>query len=61
MKPLGRDHPLGMASPLNYAANNGGKIKGPSNKEAGLDVSHQPCFPTRGGERTFSLTSPFIG
>jgi len=48
MKPIGRDHQLGMASPLNYAADKSGKIKSPSKKEAGLDVSHQPWFPARG-------------
>jgi len=43
-----------MTSPLNYAANKSGKIKSPSKKEAGLDVSHQPWFPTRGrGENSF--------
>jgi len=40
MKPTGWDHQLGMTSPLNYAANKGGKIKSPSKKEAGLDISH---------------------
>ena len=61
MKPSGRDHQLGLASPLNYAAIQSGKIKSPSKKEAGLDVSHHALVPARGGERIFFLTSSFIG
>ena len=38
-----------------------GKIKSPSKKEAGLDVSHHALVPARGGERIFFLTSSFIG
>jgi hypothetical protein len=62
MKPSSRDPQLGLASPLNYAANKSGKIKikSPSQKEAGLDVSHQPWLPARGRERLFFLTSSFI-
>jgi hypothetical protein len=61
MKPSSRDYPLGLASPLNYAAIQNGNIKSPSMKEAGLDVSHHALFPAREGEIFFSLTSSFIG
>jgi hypothetical protein len=64
MKPSSRDPQLGLASPLNYAANKSGKIKikSPSKKERqGLDVSHQPWLPARGRERLFFLTSSFTG
>jgi len=60
MKPVSWDKQLGLASPLETAASQSGKIKSPSNKEAGLDVT-TPWFPARGGERIFSLTSSFIG
>jgi len=55
MKPTGRDHPLKTASRLNYAANMSGKIKSPSKKEAGLDVSHQPWFSREGKGENFFL------
>ena len=61
MKPLGRDHPLGMASPLNYAAIQSGNIKGPSNKEAGLDANHHVLVSREGRGENFLLTSSFIG
>jgi hypothetical protein len=61
MKPSSRDHQLGLASPLNYAAIQSGNIKSSSKKEAGLDVSHHAPVSARGGERIFFLTSPFIG
>jgi hypothetical protein len=60
MKPLSRDHQLGLASPLNYAAIQS-KIKSPSKEEAGLDVSHHALVPAGGGERIFFLTSSFTG
>ena len=53
MKPSSRDHQLGLASPLNYLANQSGNIKSPSKKEAGLDVSHQALVSREGrGETT---------
>jgi hypothetical protein len=59
MKPSSRDHQLGLASPLNYAANQSGNIKNPSKKEAGLDVSHQALVSREGrGENCF-LDIPF--
>ena len=62
MKPLNKEN-LGSASPLNYAANQSGNIniKGPSKKEAGLDVSHQALVSREARGETFFLTSPFIG
>jgi hypothetical protein len=55
MKPLSWEK-LGLASPLESAASQSGKIKSPSNKEAGLDVSHHTLVSRegRGGERIFS-------
>src|ERR1700739_1623641 len=63
MKPSSRDPQLGLASPLNYAANKSGKIKikSPSQKEAGLDGSDAPWLRARGRERLFFLTSSFTG
>jgi len=59
MKPSSRDHQLGLASPLNYVANQSGNIKSPSKKEAGLDVSHQALVSREGrGENCF-LDIPF--
>ena len=46
-----------MASPLNYAAIQSGKSKNPSNKEAGLDVSHHVLVSREGRGEYFSLTS----
>jgi hypothetical protein len=54
MKPSSWDYPLGLASPLHYAAIQSGKIKIPSKKEAGLDVSHHVLIPRGEGERIFS-------
>src|SRR5215467_3812843 len=56
MTPSSRDHQLGLASPLNYAANQSGNIniKSPSKKEPGLDVSHQALVSREGrGEKFF--------
>ena len=59
MKPSSRDHQLGLASPLNYAAIQSGKIKSSSKKEAGLDVSHHALVSREGmGENSF-LDIPF--
>jgi hypothetical protein len=55
MKPLAQGEQLGLASPLKYAATQGGKTKSPSNKEAGLDAIHQSCVPSRGTEKNFFL------
>ena len=60
MKPSSRDYQLGLASPLNYAAIQSGNIKIPSNKEAGLDVSHHALVSREGRGENFSLTSSFI-
>ena len=63
MKLSSRDPQLGLASPLNYAANQSGKIKSkaPLRRRQGLDVSHHPQVPARGRGRIFFLTSSFIG
>ena len=61
MKPSSRDSQLGLASPLNYAAIQNGNIKSPSNKEAGLDVSHHALVSREGRGESFFLTSPFTG
>jgi hypothetical protein len=61
MKLLRWDKQLGLASPLNYAAIQSGKTKSPSNKETGLDVSHQARISPEGREESFFLTSSFIG
>ena len=55
MKPSSRDYPLGLASPLNYAAIQSGNIKNPSNKEAGLDVSHHTLVSREGRRENFFL------
>jgi hypothetical protein len=57
MKPSSRDQQLGLASPLNYAANQSGNIniKSPSKKEAGLDVSHQALVSREGRRENFFL------
>ena len=55
MKPSSRDYPLGLASPLQYAAIQNGNIKNPSNKEAGLDVSHHALVSLEGRGETFFL------
>ena len=60
MKPLSWDKQLELASPLNYAAIQG-KIKSPSNKEAGLDASHHALVSREGRGENFFLTSSFIG
>ena len=44
----------GLASPLNDAAIQNGNIKSPSNKEAGLDVSHHALVSREGGKSVFS-------
>jgi hypothetical protein len=59
MKPSGRDHQLGLASPLNYAANQNGNIKSPSKKEAGLDVSHRALVSREGRGENFFIDIPF--
>ena len=55
MKPSSRDYPLGLASPLNYAAIQNGNSKNPSNKEAGLDVSHHTLVSREGKGEIFPL------
>jgi len=57
MKSSSRDYPLGLVSPLNYAAIQSGNIKCPSNKEAGLDVSHHALVSREGKKKNFFLTS----
>ena len=61
MKPSSRDSQLGLASLLNYAAIQNGNIKSPSNKEAGLDVSHHALVSRERRGESFFLTSPFTG
>jgi hypothetical protein len=61
MKSSNRDYPLGLASLLHYAAIQSGNIKNPSNKEAGLDVSHHVLVSREGRGENFLLTSSFIG
>ena len=61
MKPSSRDYQLGLASPLNYVAIQSDNIKNPSNKEAGLDVSHHALVSREGRGENFFLTSSFIG
>jgi hypothetical protein len=59
MKPVSWDKQLGLASPLEIAASQSGKIKSPSYKEAGLDVSHHALVSREGrGENVF-LDIPF--
>jgi hypothetical protein len=55
MKPSSRDYQLGLASPLNYAAIQNGKIKSPSKKEAGLDVSRHALVSREGKGEIFPL------
>ena len=55
MKPLGQGDQLGLASPLKYAAIQSGKTKTPSNKEAGLDVSHHALVSREGRGENFFL------
>ena len=59
MKPSSRDHQLGLASLLNYVANQSGNIKSPSKKDAGLDVSHQALVSREGRGENFFLDIPF--
>jgi hypothetical protein len=62
MKPVSWDKQLGLASPLGCAAaSQSGKIKSPSKKEAGLDVSHHALVSREGREENFFLTSSLIG
>jgi hypothetical protein len=61
VKPSNQDKQLGLASPLEIAASQNGKIKSPSNKETRLDASHTSMSPARGEEKTFFLTSSLIG
>jgi len=61
MKPSSRDYQLGLASPLNCAVIQSGNIKNPSNKEAGLDVSHHARVSREGEGEIFFLTSSFTG
>ena len=55
MKPLSWDTQLGLASPLEYAAIEGGKAKGPSRRETGLDASHLIQGLPRGDAENFFL------
>ena len=56
---------MGLASPRESAASQSEKTNNPSKdvvrNEVGLDVSHYARISQRGGEKLFSLTSPFIG
>jgi hypothetical protein len=55
MKPVNWDRQTGLASPLERAASQSGKIKSPSNKDARLDASHTVCVSREGREENFSL------
>src|ERR1700747_2655781 len=57
MKPSSRDSQLGLASPLNYAANKSGKIKikSPSKKEAGAGCKAPALASREGTGETFFL------
>src|ERR1700746_1099209 len=57
MKPSSRDPQLGLASPLNYAANKSGKIKikNPSKKEAGAGCKSPALASREGTGETFFL------
>ena len=57
MKPSSRDPQLGLASPLNYAANKSGKIKtkSPSKKEAGAGCKSPALASREGTGETFFL------
>ena len=57
MIPSSRERQLELASPLNYAATQSGKINkiSPSKKEAGLDVSHQRLVSREGRGENFFL------
>jgi hypothetical protein len=57
MKPSSRDLQLGLASPLNYAANKSGKIKikSPSKKEAGAGCKSPALASREGTGETFFL------
>ena len=65
MKPSSWDKQLGSASPRESAASQSDQTNNPSKNEVrnevGLDVSHYARISPRGGEKLFSLTSPFIG
>ena len=65
MKPSSWDKQLGLALPRENAASQSDPTNDPSKNEVrievGLDVSHYARISQRGGERLFSLTSPFIG
>ena len=73
MKPSSWDKQLGLASPRESTASQSDQTNNPSSdqtnnpskdevrKEVGLDVSHYARISQRGGEKLFSLTSPFIG
>jgi len=55
MKPLSWDKQLGLVSPLEYAAIQGGKTKGPSRRDTGLDASHHIQGLPRGEAENFFL------
>jgi len=59
MKPVNWDTQLELASPLECAASQSGKIKSPSNKDAWLDASHTVYVSREGREENFSLDIPF--
>jgi hypothetical protein len=59
MKPLSGEKQLGLALPLELVESS--QVNNPSNNETGLDVSHHACISPRAGEKSFSLTSFFIG
>jgi hypothetical protein len=54
MKLLSWDQPLGLASPLPYAATKA-KTKTPSKNETGLDASRHTQVSAEGAEKNFLL------
>ena len=59
MKPVSWDKQLRLGSPLEIAASQSGKVKSPSYKEAGLDVSHHALVSREGRGENFFLDIPF--
>jgi len=55
MQPIGRDHQLGLASPLNYAANKSGKIKSPSKREGRAGCKSPALVSSEGRGENFFL------
>jgi hypothetical protein len=61
MKPSSWDKQLGLALPLERAAGQSNQTTNPSKNDVGLDVSHHNHVFPKGAEKSFFLTSSFIG